>query len=162
MAQVADAENAFFQALAEDIVSEYPDDVEAPSRKTLRDRFASTDPDQAAGVFWEAVHDLAIARGVKDDAVLLPVDEFEELLAPAAGAMANSFLAFLKAVCERPNRRFLVIGTMRSDYLDAYEQHPLALTAPLFDPWRLEPFPRERLAGVIVKPAMRRSSRQCR
>jgi hypothetical protein len=83
------------------------------------------------------------------------VDQFEELLSPSSGEMAAKFLRFLKACCEGPNRRLLLIGTMRSDYLDVYEHQESRLTAPPFHPWRLAPFPRERVGDVIVKPAER-------
>ena len=154
--ELAYGDNAFFDALADIIAAEYPSGSPgSPDRRILREQLSNGDVQHVANVFWEAVHDLAIARGARSAAVLLPVDQFEELLAPSAGTMATNFLAFLKAVCERPNPRLLIVGTMRSDYLDIYERHPSALRAPLFFPWRLEPFPRERLADVIVNPTRR-------
>jgi hypothetical protein len=44
---------------------------------------------------------------------------------------------------------------MRSDHLDIYEQSYDALRAPYFHPWRLGPFPSERIEEVIRKPAKR-------
>lgn len=85
----------------------------------------------------------------------MPVDQFEEFLAPSAGSRAAKFLKFLEQVCQHRNDRMLVVGTMRSDYLDVYERHPHALKAPKFHPWRLEPFPREHIENVTIKPAER-------
>jgi hypothetical protein len=44
---------------------------------------------------------------------------------------------------------------MRSDHLDIYEQSSDALQAPFFQPWRLGPFPPERIKDVIRKPVNR-------
>jgi hypothetical protein len=44
---------------------------------------------------------------------------------------------------------------MRSDHLDIYEKSCAALQAPFFHPWRLGPFPPERIEEVIRKPASR-------
>lgn len=120
--------------------------------RILRDAFSGTD---GAKAFVDVTRDLAVARGSPGATVLLPVDQFEELLAPAAGPDAAAFLRFLHEVFGVANGRLLAIGTMRSDHLDVYERHPHALTAPYFQPWRLGPFPRDRVRDVIVKPAAR-------
>jgi hypothetical protein len=155
-----DYPDALFESLAEEIVAHYPSDAAAqgitvPDRKTLRDQFAADDAAQAAEAFLDAARDLTFACGCKDATVLLPVDQFEEFLPPSGGANGTKFLKFLEQVCQYHDNRLLVIGTMRSDYLDVYERHPHALKAPTFYPWRLEPFPREQIANVIVKPAAR-------
>ena len=155
-----DYPDALFESLSEEIVARYPPDAAAkgvvvPDRKTLRDQFAADDATQAAKAFLDAARDLTFACGCKDATVLLPVDQFEEFLPPSGGANGTKFLQFLEQVCQHRNDRLLVIGTMRSDYLDVYERHPHALKAPTFNPWRLEPFPREQITNVIVKPAAR-------
>jgi WD40 repeat protein len=153
---LAHGDNAFFQALAEHIVDCFPATVSnKPDIKVLSEQFSNSNAAQAAVAFWESAHELSRACDCKEAAVLLAIDQFEELLSPSSGEMAAKFLRFLKAICQRPNRRLLVIGTMRSDYLDVYEHHASALQAPVFKPWRLEPFPRERLGDVIEKPAAR-------
>jgi WD40 repeat protein len=120
--------------------------------KALREAFTRAG---AAKAFVDATRDLAVARGSPGATVTLPIDQFEELLAPMAGPDACAFLRFLHEVFGCANGRLLAIGTMRSDHLDVYERHPYALTAPYFQPWRLGPFPRERVRDVIVKPALR-------
>lgn len=154
-----DYPDALFESLADEIVARYPPDAAAkgiiPDRKTLRDQFASDDAAQAAKAFLDAARDLTFACGLKDATVLLPFDQFEEFLPPSGGANGMKFLKFLEQACQHRNDRLLVIGTMRSDYLDVYERQPHALKAPTFHPWRLEPFPREQIENVIVKPAAR-------
>ncbi|HQZ64017.1 MAG TPA: TIR domain-containing protein [Planctomycetaceae bacterium] len=147
-------EHTVFDQLARDLAAMFPTDAKhAPDWKLLRDRLANHDAEQAAKTFCETAQDLTFDRHCPDATVLLVVDQFEELLAPSVGLAANRFLHFLKCVFRRSNGRLLAIGTMRSDYLDVYERQPHALTAPFFQPWRLGPFPRERIADVVVKPA---------
>ena len=86
---------------------------------------------------------------------LLAIDQFEELLTAAAPAFGEKFLRFLRTLLSRSNGRLLVIGTMRSDYLDIYEQHAESLKPPFLELYRLPPFPWERVTEVIVKPAER-------
>jgi WD40 repeat protein len=154
-----DAPDALFDTLADDLAAGYPpavgDAVGIPDRRALRDQLAGEDADQAAKTFLDAARALALARGGGGATVLLPIDQFEEFLTPSAGPAADKFLKFLAHVCRYRDDRVLVIGTMRSDYLDVYERHPFALKAPRFRPWRLEPFPREQIEGVILKPAAR-------
>lgn len=80
---------------------------------------------------------------------------FGELSSALAKSTAGKFLKFLKALLQCRNGRLLVIGTMRSDYLDIYERSSDPLTPPFFQPWRLAPFPSERIEEVIRKPASR-------
>ncbi|MBN1512357.1 MAG: TIR domain-containing protein [Phycisphaerae bacterium] len=153
-------DDALFETLGDDIVARYPPDAATrghpvPDRRALREQFVAVDAAEAARAFLDAARGLAIARGVEKATVLLPMDQFEEFLAPAAGSRADKFLTFLEQLCRHRDDRLLVIGTMRSDYLDVYEHHPAALKAPKFHPWRLEPFPREQIENVIVKPAER-------
>jgi WD40 repeat protein len=90
-----------------------------------------------------------------DATVLIVIDQFEELLAPSAEPTAAKFLTFLSELLNCRNGQVLAIGTMRSDHLDIYEQSTDALRAPYFYPWRLGPFPPERIEDVIRKPAKR-------
>ena len=87
--------------------------------------------------------------------LLLPIDQFEELLTTAARPSAERFLRFLRALLAKNNGRLLVIGTLRSDYLDVYERNPHALQPPYLQTYRLPPFPWERVTDVIVEPAAR-------
>jgi WD40 repeat protein len=145
-----------FDQLARDLVALFPADAKnVQDWKVLRDQFAGDDVEQAAQAFSEVTQDLTLARGCRDATVLLAIDQFEELLPPAGGRTADQLMRFLCSVFIRRNGRLLAIGTLRSDYLDVYQQHPHALTDPFFRPWPLGPFPRERIGDVIVKPASR-------
>jgi WD40 repeat protein len=140
--------------LAQEIASRYPERA-GPDWKILRDRFESTDTDQAARDFFEATQELAMARLCPGVTTLLAVDQFEELLAREAHPSAGQFLSFLKAVLSRNNGRLLAIGTLRSDYLDVFERHPDFVSPPYSKTYRLGPFPWERVTDVIEKPAAR-------
>ncbi len=149
-------EYTVFDQFARDLASMFPADArEPPDWKLLRDRFVGDDAEQAAKFFFDKTQDLTYARQCPDATVLLAIDQFEELLSPVAGPLADKFLRFLHATFRRRNGRLLVIGTMRSDYLEVYERHPHALIEPFFHSWRLGPFPRERIADVVKQPAAR-------
>lgn len=142
--------------LAQELAARFPADApQRPDWKDLRGRFESDDVEQAARDFFDVTQDLTMARGCPGATILLAIDQFEELLTAAARPSAEQFLRFLKTLLSRNNGRLLVIGTMRSDYLDVYEQHAHALLSPYFHTYRLPPFPWERVADVIVKPAER-------
>ena len=143
-----------FNQLARNLAMLFPADTSyALDWKSLRDRFAQEDADEAANLFCNVAQELTHARACGDATVLLVVDQFEELLSPSAGPSANRFLRFLQVVLLRRNGRLLALGTMRSNYLDIYEQNPHAPTTPFFQSWRLGPLPRDRLGDVIVRPA---------
>ena len=153
------SQNALFETLADDIVSRYPVDalkgIQVPDRRTLLDQFTQDDEVKAAKEFTDSLRHLVIARGITDASALLPIDQFEEFLIASSASQADRFLRFLNAVCQHRDDRFLVVGTMRSDYLDVYERHPDGLKAPSFKVWRLEPFDHKRLARIILEPAAR-------
>lgn len=147
----------------------------------LCERFAAVD---GAKEFISATRALVTARGMAEPTILLPIDQFEEFLAsstaqrkshvenkilmndaesgqsasirePCVESAADGFLRFLHDLCVSADNRVLVIGTMRSDYLDVYERHSNALRSPQFRAWRLEPFARELIEHIIVEPANR-------
>ena len=131
-------EHTVFDQLARDLAAMFPADAKhAPDWKLLRDGLASNDVEQAAKTFCETTQYLTFDRHRPDATVLLVVDQFEELLAPSAGLAANKFLRFLNSVFRRRNGRLLAVGTMRSNYLDDYKQHPHALTSPYFEPYSM-------------------------
>lgn len=141
--QAASPQHTVLDQLAMNVASDW---------RVLRDALRGAD---GAKAFVDATRDLAAARGSPGATVLLPIDQFEELLAPAAGPDAVALLRLLHEVFGCANGRLLAVATVRSDHLDVYERHPHALAAPYFQPWRLGPFPRDRVRDVIVKPAAR-------
>lgn len=151
--------NAVFESLADDIVSRYPvNDIprrQVPDRSTLLKNITQEDEVKAAQEFTNALRHLVIARSTNGATVLLPIDQFEQFLITSSGAHAATFLKFLHQLCQHRDDRLLVLGTLRSDYLDVYERHPQGLKAPGFKEWRLEPFDRKQLARIILEPAAR-------
>ena len=152
--------------LAEAITESYPSNcVQRPSWKELRDNFESDDVDRAARDFvdatldvchaWRATVETTTPTTHSAPTLVLAIDQFEELLTAAARPSAQKFLRFLRTLLSRSNGRLLVIGTMRSDYLDTYEQHAESLKPPFLELYRLPPFPWERVTDVITKPAER-------
>jgi energy-coupling factor transporter ATP-binding protein EcfA2 len=152
----ANEQRTVFDQLAVNVAELFPKDSKStPDWKRLRTQLIVDDVKQAVKVFLETLQDLTLARNRPDATVLVGIDQFEELLAPAAGPMAEKLLRFFRELLNCRNGQLLVIGTLRSDHLDLYEQSPNALRAPFFHPWRLGPFPPERIEEVIRKPAKR-------
>lgn len=83
--------------------------------------------------------------------ILLPIDQAEELLR----GDHSRFFDVLKVVLERGNGRIIALMTMRSDFLNAFQQSGLIGTGtPLpYDTYTLDPLPQERLPDIIQKPA---------
>ena len=152
----ANEQRTVFDQLAVNVAERFPKDAQStPDWKLLRTKLISDDLKQAVKVFLETSQDLTLARKCSDATVLIAIDQFEELLAPSAGPMAGQFLRFLKELLHCRNGQLLMVGTMRSDHLDIYEQSSDVLEAPFFQPWRLGPFLPERIEEVIRKPANR-------
>lgn len=91
--------------------------------------------------------------------LLITIDQFEELLATASSRDADErpqqvrdFLVFLKHVLEADIGKLLVIGTLRSDYLDTY-QSDRYLANPKSLTFILRPMSEENFREVIEEPA---------
>ncbi len=152
-----------FTALAQSLHQAFPKALErvqppeAPARqqpadwKEIRDQLA--DERGGARRLAELAGDLALAHGSRDLAVLLVVDQFEELLYGQARNEADRFLDVLTTVWKDRSNQILGLATLRSDFLDAFQQHPRLLGFP-FANQPLGPLPPERLYDVIRKPAV--------
>ena len=152
----ANEQRTVFDQLVVNVAELFPKDAKStPDWKLLRTELISDNVKQAVKVFLETSQDLTLARNCSNATVLIAIDQFEELLAPSAGPIAAQFLRFLKELLSCPNGQLLVIGTMRSDHLDIYEKYCAALQAPFFQPWRLGPFPPDRIEQVVRQPANR-------
>jgi hypothetical protein len=62
----------------------------------LRTQLISDDVKQAVKIFIETLQDLTLALNCSNAAVLIAIDQFEELLAPSAGPMPGRLLRFLR------------------------------------------------------------------
>lgn len=90
------------------------------------------------------------AHDTRDATVVVPIDQFEELLAGGGEA----FLAMLAQLLEAEDGRLLVIATLRSDYLGSLQLHPSAV-AGRADQFLLNPMRPEGILEVIEAPAAR-------
>jgi TIR domain/AAA ATPase domain len=149
-------QRTIFDQLAVNVAEVYPKySKSTPDWKILRTQLVGDDVKRAVKAFVDNLQDLTLARNCSDATVLIAIDQFEELLAPSAGPIAAKLLRFLSELLHCRSGQLLVMGTMRSDHLDIYEQSPNALQTPYFQSWRLGPFPSERIEEVIRKPADR-------
>jgi len=82
---------------------------------------------------------------------LLPIDQAEELLR----GDQTQFFDVLRAVLERGNGRVIALATMRSDFLNDFQQSRLvgAGAALAYDTFTLDPLPQDRLPDIIQRPA---------
>ena len=99
----------------------------------------------------DLVLDLQEAAGERQATVLLVLDQAEELLGRADDA-AESFLEPLEAALKAEDSRVMLIATLRSDFLAAFQQHPAAGRLEL-ENLHLAPMSKENLLEVIEGPA---------
>lgn len=127
----------------------------APVRwRDLLDRLGAelaADP-SSPRVLDEMLEDLRLGAGRRDARPLLVVDQFEELLGHGPDHPAHRFLRLLRVALDRPDPPLLVLGTMRSDFLGAF-QTDAALADLAFTSLSLGPLPAESLARTIEGPA---------
>lgn len=98
------------------------------------------------------------ACGQREATVVIPIDQFEELLGDGGDADAGvcqgteRFLAFLREAMQDPSGRLVVLATLRSDFLGTFQCHPKLLGLP-FDDLKLGPMDVEGYTQVIEGPA---------
>lgn len=82
---------------------------------------------------------------------LLPIDQAEELLR----GDHTHFFNVLRAVLDKGRGRIIALATMRSDFLNSFQQSGLVGTGtPMpYDTFTLDPLPRDCLVDIIQKPA---------
>ena len=101
---------------------------------------------------------VTIDEGQADPAIVLPLDQAEELFNPDGAAEAAAFLDLLSGVLapgeESPVRRVLVVATMRSDRYELLQAEP-HLAAVGQDPFNLPPIPQAEFKSVIEGPSYR-------
>ena len=73
---------------------------------------------------WNEIVDRLRRRSARPQASLLVVvDQFEELLVPVADAQSDAFLRMLKAISARATAPVVILATLRSDFLGAFQTH---------------------------------------
>jgi WD40 repeat protein len=100
----------------------------------------------------EIVDRLQRHSGRREASLLVVVDQFEELLVQADDAASVAFLRMLNAVAARPAAPVLMVATLRSDFLGAFQTHP-ALQGLNYEPLPLAQIALADLAQVIEGPA---------
>ena len=105
------------------------------------------------------LEDLHRSSGQREATVVVSIDQFEELLgdggaSAAAGdcQRAERFVAFLREAMQVKFGRLLVLATLRSDFLGAFQCHPKLLGLP-FDDLKVGPMEVEGYTQVIEGPA---------
>ncbi|WP_173012834.1 toll/interleukin-1 receptor domain-containing protein [Niveispirillum sp. SYP-B3756] len=106
-------------------------------------------PDSATALY-DLARQLRRHHGQPDASILVPLDQFEEVLTQTPAAERAAFLVLLSrmAAADSP---FLPLATLRSDYLPGLQQEP-ALTVP-YKPLLLDKMPLERIGDLVRKPA---------
>ncbi len=87
----------------------------------------------------------------KEATVLVVVDQFEEALAHEPGHPADRFLQLLRSGLESEDSPVLVLATIRSDFLTAFQQNT-ALRGLGFRSFSLGPMAQEELPKVLREP----------
>lgn len=103
-------------------------------------------------VVMDFASELQDAAETDEATVLIAIDQMEELLNPDLG---NSGHCFLKLLCTTTVQSLgpgMVIGTLRSDYLGAFQQHP-AVRGLSFESLSVGTMAIENIAEVITGPA---------
>ncbi len=130
------------------------------SLEELREIFAGkavarTAAAPASGVptLVEIADELRRASGRKGASVLVIVDQFEELLGRGAPAdAAGAFLGRMREAIEYLDRPLMVLGTMRSDFLELFQRNP-ELAGIDFQKISVGPMGRQGMRRVIKEPA---------
>ena len=122
-------------------------------RRELHERLAEpADGGSAAAALAEVLADLRHAAPGGEATPLLVIDQFEELLGHRPGHPAEAFCRLLRALVERPEPPLVALGTMRSDFLGAF-QTDAVLGGLEIGGQSLGPLLPEGLARVIEGPA---------
>ena len=103
-------------------------------------------------VLGELADDLRRRGGREESRVLLVIDQFEELLGHGPDHANSRFLHLLRTGLDRPGSSLLALGTMRSDFLGAFQKSP-ALLDMRYEALSLGPMSTDDVAQVIEKPA---------
>ena len=104
------------------------------------------------------VRDLALAAQQPEATVLITIDQAEELFGYSDGEAAARFLRLLRAGLETGDRRLMAIATMRSDFLDQFQNHPVLQDSEYPHHFRyrnlpVEAMPQKGFPEVIRGPA---------
>jgi formylglycine-generating enzyme required for sulfatase activity len=114
---------------------------------TLRSRLAD------AGELRLLAGELLDVHGAPSGSILIVLDQLEEVFATAEGTEARAALALLLEASADASSPLVVLATMRSDFLNAFQLFEEA--ADRYEPITLDPMQREHFSAVIEGPAER-------
>lgn len=103
-------------------------------------------------VVMDFASELQEAAETDEATVLIAIDQMEELLNPDLGNSGHCFLKLLCTTTVQSLGPVMVIGTLRSDYLGAFQQHP-AVRGLSFESLSVGTMAIENIAEVITGPA---------
>jgi WD40 repeat protein len=120
-------------------------------------RAAEEDPPRGAELI-EIVRDLRNAAERQAATVVVSIDQAEELFGLTPADQASRFLRFLRAGLEGADRELMVLATMRSDFLGAFQIHPVLQDRDFPHPFayrtlEIDPLPLQRFREIIEGPA---------
>lgn len=128
---------------------------EPRSRESIQDRLSAAVEsgwDGMANPLGEMADDLRNLSGRSEAKILLIVDQFEEMLGRQVEPATPAFLRLLREAAEAEDSSVVVLGTMRSDFLGAFQTHPsLVDLQPVT--LSLGPLSSEDVVEVIQHPA---------
>lgn len=123
---------------------------EAGAAKTLADmQDALATPPKLC----QLARELLLAAGAGNARLLIVLDQLEEVFGTEPGSEARRMLRLVLDASATPGSPVVVLATMRSDFLDAFQQFEGA--GGHYAPVTLDPMPRARFAEVIEGPAGR-------
>ena len=104
------------------------------------------------------VRDLALTAGQPEATVLLTIDQAEELFGYTPAQAAARFLRLLRAALEIGGPRLMVVATLRSDFLDRFQDHPVLQDSEYSHHFRyravpIDPMPLRSFPEIIRGPA---------
>lgn len=97
--------------------------------------------------------ELLVARGIHEGYLLLVLDQLEEVFGTDAGSGTRAMLRLLLEASADAASPVVVLATMRSDFLNAFQLFEGA--AERYEEVTLDPMPRSRFGEVIEGPANR-------
>lgn len=122
----------------------------------LRNQLADKDASEKTAIGNETrpefIDDLIDGSSRKNASVLVIIDQFEELLNRPPDHLGSQFLTFLRHILDAKDSKLVVLATMRSDFLGAFQQNP-ALRGLEYGKILIGPVDKAALSEIIEKPA---------
>ena len=98
------------------------------------------------------IEELLNGSGRENASLLIIIDQFEELLNRPPDHLGSRFLVFLRRLLDNKDNKLVIIGTMRSDFLGAFQQNS-ALRSLEYGKILVGPVDTASLTEIIEKPA---------